>query len=103
MTRTKPLMRMPTLSAICTLTFFALLTATSASAQPVLRFVDPTTTGPGITPLLELPGAANRDLRHLVGVDPAQQCKNGVTYSRVAIGRILAGLAEHCRGLFDAS
>lgn len=60
----------------CALLLFA---ATGAAfCQPRTEFVDPTVTGPGIRPLLELPGAALRDLRHFVAIDGST--RNGFLY-----------------------
>ena len=56
------------------------LIGTLASAQAQVReaFIDPTTTGPGIEALTELPGASLRRLDHFVAVDPA--VTNGFLY-----------------------
>ncbi len=51
------------------LSLLLVLFVNAASAQVRTDFVDPVATGPGIRPLLELPGANLRDLRHFVAVD----------------------------------
>ncbi len=63
----------------------SLLIAPSASllafpvlAEPREEFIDPVITGSGINPLLELPGAANRDLRHFIAIDSSK--RNGFLY-----------------------
>ena len=59
-----------------------ILAAGVACGQPRSEFVDPTTTGPGIRPLLELPGATLRDLRHFVAIDSSSS--NGFLYLHLA-------------------
>lgn len=54
------------------------LTAGAVTAQVRSEFIDPVATGPGILPLLDLPGAAVRDLRHFVAIDEVQD--NGFLY-----------------------
>lgn len=81
---------------LCALLCVALLAIPthSAVAQPRLEFVDPVVTGAGIRPLLELPGAANRDLRHLVVIDASRQ--NGFLYVHLAGS---GGLPENSQAL----
>ncbi len=59
-----------------------ILAAGVACGQPRSEFVDPTATGPGIRPLLELPGATLRDLRHFVAIDSSSS--NGFLYLHLA-------------------
>lgn len=54
----------------------------AASAQVRTEFVDPVATGPGIRPLLELPAANLRDLRHFVAVETVDT--NGFLYVHLA-------------------
>lgn len=58
--------------------YATLLCASNVVAEPRIEFIDPVDTGPGIVPLLELPGAATRDLRHMIAIDSAST--NGFLY-----------------------
>ncbi len=57
---------------------FLMLLASNLAAEPRVEFIDPVETGPGILPLLELPGALNRDLRHFIAIEPERS--NGYLY-----------------------
>ena len=73
---------MPFIRYISRVVFLLFVTSAVASAEPRTEFVDPVITGPNIFPLLELPGASNRDLRHFVAFDAART--NGFLYVHLA-------------------
>ncbi len=78
---TSPRGVMPGLSlraGIATLAACAMALPAPARAELREAFVDPTITGQGILPLLELPGAKHRDLRHFTAIDTARA--NGFLY-----------------------
>lgn len=75
-----------------------------AFAQPLERFIDPTSTDPAIVPLTELPGSASRRLDHLAVLDATRS--NGFLYvhlpgsgglpeNSVDFARHAAGLGFH--------
>ncbi|MCB1590287.1 MAG: hypothetical protein KDI56_15360 [Xanthomonadales bacterium] len=67
---------------LLTLLLAGCLATTPTLAALREAFVDPVQTGDGIRPLLELPGANQRDLRHFLAIDDAR--RNGFLYVHLA-------------------